>query len=154
VHSHNCLGTSKFETIATFCNTDMSSSSQGKKSSGLRSFRARIPNIFNRSPSSHTSQHPQQSTSEYTAIGGLPTTPTGSLTPGQRIKQRGGTVYRGLIEIVQALSDCSDIFLPLKTACNVILAIHKTVDVRRIRAHIVCEINLHISFWLVEGVDE
>jgi hypothetical protein len=46
------------------------------------------------------------------------------------MKERGRTAYRGLITVVQALSDCSDIFLPLKTACNVILTIHKTFDVR------------------------
>ena len=69
---------------------------------------------------------------EYTAIGGVTTT-LHSLTPGQRMKERGVTAYRGLIAIVQALSDCSDIFLPLKTACNVILTIQKMFDVREIR---------------------
>ena len=65
----------------------------------------------------------------YAAIGGLSTTPPDPLTPGQRMKETGKTAYRGLIAIVQALSDCSDVFPPLKTACNVILTIHKTVDV-------------------------
>jgi hypothetical protein len=40
------------------------------------------------------------------------------------------------MEIVEALANCSDIFLPLKAACNVILMIHKTVEVRSI--HVCC----------------
>jgi hypothetical protein len=70
---------------------------------------------------------------EYAAIGGLLTAPPDTLTTGQQMKERGKTAYRGLIAVVQALSDCSDIFLPLKTACNVILTIHETFDVRKIR---------------------
>jgi hypothetical protein len=81
---------------------------------------------------------------EYTAIGGLPTTLSGPLTPGQQLREKGKTAYQGLIAIVQALSDCSDIFLPLKTACNVILTIYKTVDVRTSH-HFVCKKYLHIS---------
>jgi hypothetical protein len=71
---------------------------------------------------------------EYAAIGGVPTIPPDTHTPGQQTKEKGMIAYRGLIAIVQALSDCSDIFLPLKTACNVILTIHKTFDVRKIRS--------------------
>jgi hypothetical protein len=71
---------------------------------------------------------PAKNTDEYAAIGGVPLPDT--LPPGQRMKERGKTVYQGLIAVVQALSDCSDIFLPLKTTCNVILTIHKTIDVR------------------------
>jgi len=62
---------------------------------------------------------------------------------------RGGVARRGLIEIVQALYECSDIFLPLKTVCGVILAIHNTLDVR-VTA---CEMNSHI-FIRVEGINE
>ena len=70
------------------------------------------------------------------------------------MKKRGNVAYRGLIEIVQALSDCSDIFLPLKTACNVILTIDKTVDVRRI--HVCCSAKLihPFHFWFVESVNK
>jgi len=71
---------------------------------------------------------------QYAAIGGIQTETLDALTPGQRLRERGRTAYQGLIAVVQALSDCSDIFLPLKTACNVILTIHKTVDVRTINS--------------------
>jgi hypothetical protein len=73
-------------------------------------------------------------TDEYAAIGGLPTTAPVQLTKGQRMKKRGKTAYGGLIAVVQALSDCSDVFPPLKTACNAILTIHKTFDVRKIQS--------------------
>jgi hypothetical protein len=79
-----------------------------------------------------SAESPDPLADEYAVIGGLPATPPGPLTPGKRMKERVGIAYRGLIEIVQALSDCSDMFAPLKSACNVILTIHKTVDVRRI----------------------
>jgi hypothetical protein len=79
-----------------------------------------------------TAETPNLLANEYTAIGGLPITLLDPLTPAQSMKEKGNTAYRGLIAIVQALSDCSDIFLPLKTACNVILTIHKTFDVRKI----------------------
>jgi len=69
------------------------------------------------------------------------------------MKERGGAAYRGLIEIVQALSDCSDIFPPLKSACNVILAIRKTADVRSIPIHHLLEQFTHF-IWFAEGVNE
>jgi hypothetical protein len=67
---------------------------------------------------------------EYTAIVGLPTTPLDPLTLGQRMQEGGSAAYRGLMPILQALSDCSDVFPPLKSACNAILTVHKIVDVR------------------------
>jgi hypothetical protein len=88
---------------------------------------------------------------EYAAIGGLATTPPGPLTPGQRMQQSGSTAYRGLIVVAQALSDCSDIFLPLKTACNVILTLHKTFDVSDNYSF---SIRNYSFVWFAEGVDE
>ena len=130
----------------------MSGSLQGKRGKKSSTLRSQFQKLFHRSPSPQptsttplTSQSSQQSTNEYAAIGGLPTTPPDPLTPSQRIKKQGNVAYRGLIEIVQALSECSDIFLPLKTACNVILTIDKTVDVRR-STYAVCEINSRILF--------
>jgi hypothetical protein len=73
---------------------------------------------------------PAENTDEHAAFSGLPTTPFDPLTPGQRMKEKAMTAYRGLITVVQALSDCLDIFRPLKATCNVILTIHKTFDVR------------------------
>jgi hypothetical protein len=81
---------------------------------------------------------------EYAAIVGLPTMPPDPLIPGQRMKNRGKTAYQGLIAVVQALSDCSDVFPPLKSVCNVILTIHKAYDVRTIHSFIY-KIYLHIS---------
>jgi hypothetical protein len=67
-------------------------------------------------------------------------------TPRQQVRERGNAAYRGLIAVVQALSDCSDVFLPLKTACNVILTIHQVVNVRTSHlCYCKCEIYLHIS---------
>ncbi|KAJ6543485.1 hypothetical protein B0H10DRAFT_2244444 [Mycena sp. CBHHK59/15] len=64
----------------------------------------------------------------YAAIGGLPTTPPRPLTLGQRMRKEGGTAYAGLTTIVQGLYDCSDMFLPLKTAAGGFLTIVKIVD--------------------------
>ncbi|KAF8228359.1 hypothetical protein L208DRAFT_1460228 [Tricholoma matsutake] len=65
---------------------------------------------------------------EYTAIGGLPTTPPGPSTPGQRMKDGGGVAYEGLKAVAQALYNCSDMFLPLKAAVGVFLEVTKVVD--------------------------
>jgi hypothetical protein len=96
---------------------------------------------------------PAGNSNEYTAIGGLPTTLPDPLTPGQQMREKGNAAYRGLIAIVQALSDCSDIFLPLKTVCNVILTIHKTFDVRKIRSLSIRDYFTDFS-WFAEGVGE
>jgi hypothetical protein len=89
---------------------------------------------------------------EYAAIGGLPTTRPDPLTTSQRTKEMGKTAYRGLIAVVQALSDCSDVFPPLKTACNVILTIHKAYDLRTIRLFYTRDVFTHFRF--AEGVDK
>jgi hypothetical protein len=105
-------------------------------------------------PPEPTAYHmPTENTDEYAAIGGLPTTPPVPLTQGRRMKETGKTASRGLIAVVQALSDCSDIFLPLKTACNVILTIHKTFDVRLFILHATL-LGADKTFWLSESVDE
>lgn len=67
---------------------------------------------------------------DYTAIGGLPTTPPGPSAPGQRMKEGGGVAYEGLKAVAQALYNCSDMFLPLKAAVGVFLEVTKVVDVR------------------------
>jgi hypothetical protein len=64
----------------------------------------------------------------YTAIGGLPATVVPK-TPVQRAKAEGSTFYEGLKTVLQGLYDCSDMFLPLKTAAGGLLTIIKAVDV-------------------------
>jgi hypothetical protein len=46
------------------------------------------------------------------------------------MKEGGSTAYEGLKTAIQGIYDCSDIFLPLKTAAGVFLTISKVVDVR------------------------
>jgi hypothetical protein len=46
------------------------------------------------------------------------------------MKEGGSTAYEGLKMAIQGIYDCSDIFLPLKTAAGVFLTISKVVDVR------------------------
>ena len=144
----------------------MAGPSRRKKKSGLLPKILHRPSFRQRSASKalNTSQHPPGSnslppndapstsapvphqagnTDEYAAISGIPTMPLDGLTPGQRMKERGSTAYQGLIAVVQALSDCSDIFLPLKAACNVILTVHKTIDVRTI--HLLYMREIYIS---------
>jgi hypothetical protein len=54
---------------------------------------------------------------------------TGVKEPRTRDKV-GSTAYAGLAVIIQGLYDCSDMFLPLKTAAGGFLAIYHTVEVR------------------------
>ena len=42
----------------------------------------------------------------------------------------GSLVYEGLKTVLQGLFDCSDMFLPLKTATGGLLTVFKIVDVR------------------------
>jgi hypothetical protein len=58
----------------------------------------------------------------YAAILGLPTTTVDPTV--------GSLVYEGLKAVLQGLFDCSDMFLPLKTATGGLLAVFKIVDVR------------------------
>ncbi|KAJ7756105.1 hypothetical protein B0H14DRAFT_3166369 [Mycena olivaceomarginata] len=78
--------------------------------------------------SSVPSENSNSQDNPYAGIGGLPTTLPGPLTLGQRTKEGGRTAYAGLTTIVQGLYDCSDMFLPLKTAAGVFLTIDKIVD--------------------------
>jgi len=58
----------------------------------------------------------------YMAIVGVPATTVDSTM--------GSVVYEGLKTVLQGLYDCSDMFLPLKTAAGSLLTIFKIVDVR------------------------
>ena len=78
-----------------------------------------------------TTKDPNPLHNVYTIIGGLPTEPLGPMSLGQRVKEVGGTAYAGLTTIVQSLYDCSDMFLPLKTATGVFLTIDKVASVRK-----------------------
>ncbi|KAK7450194.1 hypothetical protein VKT23_013077 [Stygiomarasmius scandens] len=49
-------------------------------------------------------------------------------TPHHRVKEVTSTIYAGFIQVTQAISECSDMFPPLKTVCTGLLAIHKIVD--------------------------
>ena len=62
----------------------------------------------------------------YAAIGGLPIT----VVPATQIHQMGSAAYEGLKTVLQGLYDCSDMFLPLKTAAGGLLTIFRIVDVR------------------------
>jgi hypothetical protein len=135
----------------------MSKTSQGKKLSGLLS---PIRKILHRqaSPAPPPTETiacrvPAESIDEYVVIGGLPTTPPDPLARGERMKERGRTAYRGLIAVVQALSDCSDGFLPLQTGCNIILTIHNIFDVRS-NSFILYSDYFTLFFWFAEGVVE
>ena len=66
----------------------------------------------------------------YTMIGGT-TDVAVPQTFVQKMKAEGSVAYEGLKAISQALYNCSDIFLPVKTAVGVFLEIDKVVDVRR-----------------------
>ena len=63
---------------------------------------------------------------DYLAIGGLPAGPG---TGAQPAKAAGTVVYQGFKTVVEGLYDCSDMFLPLKTAAGGILTIIKFVEV-------------------------
>jgi len=65
----------------------------------------------------------------YLAIGGLPAVVVDPETRVQQAKAVGSVVYEGLKTVVEGLYDCSDIFLPLKTAAGGILTIIKFVEV-------------------------
>ena len=81
----------------------------------------------------------------YTAIGRLPTT---TIDPTV-----GSVVYEGLKIVLQGLFDCSDMFLPLKTATGGLLTIFRIVDVRGFEAWFMkCYLMNH--FWGLDGVRE
>ena len=69
-----------------------------------------------------STQAPTRIDSAYTAMVAVPTTTVDPTT--------GSVVYEGLKTVLQGLYDCSDIFLPLKTAAGSLLTIFKIVDVR------------------------
>jgi hypothetical protein len=100
--------------------------------------------------SSVPSGKPNPLHNEYVAIGGLAATPPGPPTRGQRMKEAGSTVYAGLTTIVQGLYDCSDMFLPLKTAAGVFLTISNITDVRKTYVNYV-ETNFHNLFPVHRG---
>jgi hypothetical protein len=98
-----------------------------------------IPSLANRSPS--TTQVPPITESPasggpsdnfnlqdniYAAIGGLPIT----VVPAAQTQQMTSAAYEGLKTVLQGLYDCSDMFLPLKTAAGGLLTIFRIVDVR------------------------
>jgi len=66
---------------------------------------------------------------DYLAIGGLPAVVDDPETRVRQARAVGSVVYEGLKTVVQGLYDCSDIFLPLKTAAGGILTIIKFVEV-------------------------
>lgn len=65
----------------------------------------------------------------YLAIGGLPAVVAHPETRVQQAKEVGSVVYEGLKTVVEGLYDCSDMFVPLKTAAGGILTIIKFVEV-------------------------
>jgi len=65
---------------------------------------------------------------DYLAIGGLPAVVVGPETRVQQAKAAGSVVYERFKTVVEGLYDCSDMFLPLKTAAGGILTIIKFVE--------------------------
>jgi len=61
----------------------------------------------------------------FSAIAG----PASSTPTPHRAREVASTAYAGFIQVTQAISECSDIFPPLKTVATGLLAIHKIVDV-------------------------
>jgi len=118
----------------------MGNSDQGKRSLGSRLLRAITPKFRSRSPSrpqlgadganaqtdgasaTSSAQAPPRIDNAYAAMVGLPTTTVDPTV--------GSLVYEGLKTVLQGLCDCSDMFLPLKTATGGLLAVFKIVDVR------------------------
>lgn len=120
----------------------MGNSDQGKRSLGSRLLRAVTPRFRSRSPSrpqlgadeanaqtpgsqrdgaASSAQVSPKIDNAYIAIVGLPTTTVDPTV--------GSLVYEGLKTVLQGLCDCSDMFLPLKTATAGLLAVFKIVDV-------------------------
>ena len=64
----------------------------------------------------------------YLAIGGLPAVVVNPETGVQQAKAGGSVIYEGFKRVVEGLYDCSDMFLPLKTAAGGILTIIKFVS--------------------------
>jgi hypothetical protein len=58
-------------------------------------------------------------------VGGLPTT----AVPETRVQRTASVAYEGLKTVVRGLSDCSDMFPPLKTATQGLLTIIDIVEV-------------------------
>jgi hypothetical protein len=87
---------------------------------------------------------------EYTAIVELSTMPSSLLTWEQQMKEGGSTAYEGLKTAIQGIYDCSDIFLPLKTAAGVFLTISKVVDVRGFICS-TCKYIINVSFCTSES---
>ena len=65
----------------------------------------------------------------YLAIGGLPAVVVDPETRVQQAKAVGSVVYEGFKTVLKGLHDCSDMFLPLKTAAGGILTIIEFVEV-------------------------
>ena len=65
----------------------------------------------------------------YLPIGGLSDGVVESETRVQQAKAVGSVVYEGLKQVLKGLYDCSDMFLPLKTAAGGILTIIDFVEV-------------------------
>ena len=67
----------------------------------------------------------------YLAIGGLPAVVVDpeTTTRVQQAKAVGSVVYEGFKTVLKGLYDCSDMFLPLKTAAGGILTIIEFVEV-------------------------
>ena len=69
------------------------------------------------------------------------------------MKEGGSTAYEGLKTAIQGIYDCSDIFLPLKTAAGVFLTISKVVDVRG-SMRSMCKYVINVSFCPSESFSE
>ena len=85
---------------------------------------AQAPPRTESTPSTPPSDSSKLQVNSYEAIGGF-------VPPLQSQMQAVGSVaYEGLKTVLQGLYDCSDIFLPLKTAAGGLLTVIKMIDVR------------------------
>ena len=81
------------------------------------------------SPSTATGLNLAPQNNDYLAIGGLPAAVDDPQTRVQQAKEVGSVAYEGFKTVIEGLYDCSDIFLPLKTATGGILTFIKLFEV-------------------------
>ncbi|KAK7452182.1 hypothetical protein VKT23_012285 [Stygiomarasmius scandens] len=75
--------------------------------------------------------------------------PASSTPTPQRAREVASTAYAGFIQVTQAISECSDIFPPLKTVATGLLAIHKIVDRVQTNKEVLGELETKLNAFLL-----
>ncbi|KAK7450144.1 hypothetical protein VKT23_013027 [Stygiomarasmius scandens] len=154
---------------------DMSASSQGNKKSKL-GFRKNIKHAIEWVHSRSASPQPASGPSTAPGHSALPTpqapstpppAPPAPPVPGEsnpysaiagsasstptphRAREVTSTAYAGFIQVTQAISECSDIFPPLKTVATGLLAIHKIVDRVQTNKEVLGELETKLNAFLL-----